>query len=69
MVALKDKAGIGEDMNKIIDRLAEEGVLKGGVIDEADFNSEKLRSGKEKVDKISKLISTFQDDNLGRALI
>ena len=28
MVALRAKAGIGEDMNKIIDRLAEENGLK-----------------------------------------
>ncbi len=64
MVALKGKAEIGDGMNKIIAKLAEENGLKG-IIDEADFDdSEKLGSGKEKVDKISNLISIFQNDNL-----
>jgi len=64
MVALKGKSEIGDGMNKIIAKLAEENVLKG-IIDEADFDdSDKLGSGKEKVDKLSNLISIFQDENL-----
>ena len=64
MVVLKGKAGIGDGMNKIIARLAEENGLRG-IIDEADFDdSDKLGSGKEKVDKLSNLISIFQDDSL-----
>lgn len=64
MVALKGKAEIGDGMNKIIAKLAEENGLKG-IIDEADFDdSEKLGSGKEKVDKISDLVSIFQRETL-----
>jgi len=64
MVALKGKPEIGDGMNKIIVKLAEENGLSG-VIDEADFDdSEKLGSGKEKVDKLSALISIFQRETL-----
>ncbi len=64
MVALKGKPEIGDEMNKIIKKLAEENDLSG-IIDEADFDdSDKLGSGKEKVDKISNLISIFQKDSL-----
>ena len=64
MIALKGKSNIGNGMNKIIEKLAEENGLKG-IIDEADFDdSEKLGSGKEKVDKISDLVSVFQTDDL-----
>ncbi len=60
MIALKGKPGIGEGMNKIIKKLAEENDLSG-IIDEADFDdSDKLGSGKEKVDKLTNLISIFQ---------
>lgn len=60
MVVLKGKPGIGDKMNKIIAKLAEENDLTG-IIDEADFDdSDKLGSGKEKVDKLSNLISIFQ---------
>ena len=60
MIALKGKAEIGDQMNKIIKKLAEENDLTG-IIDEADFDdSDKLGSGKEKVDKLSNLISIFQ---------
>jgi type I restriction enzyme M protein len=61
MVALKGKAEIGDEMNKIIAKLAEENDLTG-IIDEADFDdSDKLGSGKEKVDKLTNLISIFQN--------
>ena len=64
MVALKGKSEIGDGMNKIIAKLAEENDLKG-IIDEADFDdSDKLGSGKEKVDKLSNLISIFQKNSL-----
>ncbi|MDC0170639.1 type I restriction-modification system subunit M [Candidatus Nitrosopelagicus sp.] len=64
MVSLKGKSDIGDGMNKIIAKLAEENGLKG-IIDEADFDdSDKLGSGKEKVDKLSNLISIFQNENL-----
>ena len=60
MVRLKGDKEIGDRINKIIGRLAEENDLKG-VIDVADFNDEdKLGKGKEMVDRLSKLISIFE---------
>src|SRR3990172_2231082 len=64
MVSLKGKSEIGEGINKIIAKLAEENGLKG-IIDVADFNdSDKLGSGKAKVDRLSNLIAIFQRDSL-----
>ncbi len=60
MVALKGDKEIGDKVNKIISALAEENDLKG-VIDLADFNDEdKLGKGKDMVDRLSKLIGTFE---------
>jgi len=60
MVALKGDKEIGDRINKIIARLAEENDLKG-VIDVADFNDEdKLGKGKEMIDRLSKLIGIFE---------
>ena len=60
MVALKGDKEIGDKVNKIISGLAEENDLKG-VIDVADFNDEeKLGKGKEMVDRLTKLIGTFE---------
>jgi type I restriction enzyme M protein len=59
MVRLKGDKEIGDKINKIISRLAEENDLKG-VIDVADFNDEdKLGKGKDMVDRLSNLISIF----------
>src|SRR5713101_1568869 len=59
MVRLKGDKEIGDKVNKIIGRLAEENELKG-VIDVADFNDEdKLGKGKEMVDRLSKLVAIF----------
>lgn len=59
MVVLKGDKEIGDKINKIIGRLAEENDLKG-VIDQADFNDEsKLGTGKEMQDRLSKLVSIF----------
>ncbi|WAI02308.1 N-6 DNA methylase [Methanogenium organophilum] len=64
MVALKGSDDIGDQVNKIIGRLAEANNLKG-VIDLADFNdTDKLGSGKEMVDRLSNLIATFQNPDL-----
>ena len=64
MVSLKGKKDIGENINKIIAKLAEANELKG-VIDVADFdNSDKLGKGKEKVDRLSNLIGIFQNESL-----
>lgn len=60
MVSLKGKTEIGEGLNKIIAKLAEENDLKS-VIDIADFNDEdKLGKGKEMVDRLTKLVGIFE---------
>jgi type I restriction enzyme M protein len=60
MAALKGDKEIGDKINKIISRLAEENELKG-VIDLADFNDEdKLGRGKEMQDRLSKLVAIFE---------
>lgn len=64
-IALKGKKNIGEGMDKIIARLADENTELKGVIDIAHFNDEKkLGSGKEMVDKLTDLISIFQRQEL-----
>ncbi|SOB75612.1 type I restriction enzyme M protein [Marinobacter sp. LV10R510-11A] len=64
MVALRGDKEIGDRINKIIARLAEENELKG-VIDVADFNDEdKLGKGKEMVDRLSKLVGIFEGIDL-----
>jgi type I restriction enzyme M protein len=60
MVALKGKKEIGDQINKIIGRMAEANDLRG-VIDVADFNDEdKLGRGKEMQDRLSKLVAIFE---------
>lgn len=64
MVFWKGKKEIGDEINKIIGRLAEANDLKG-VIDVADFNDEdKLGKGKEMVDRLTNLITIFQNPSL-----
>jgi type I restriction enzyme M protein len=64
MVALKGDKEIGDKINKIIGKLAEANDLKG-VIDVADFNDDdKLGRGKEMVDRLSNLISIFNNPAL-----
>jgi type I restriction enzyme M protein len=64
MVRLKGNIEIGDGMNKIIHRLAEENDLVG-VITVADFNDDdKLGRGKEKVDRLTNLVSIFESDTL-----
>lgn len=59
MVALKGDKEIGDKINKIIARLAEANDLTN-VIDQADFDDDdKLGRGKEKVDRLSKLVAIF----------
>ena len=60
MVKLKGTKDIGQDINKVINTIAEANDLQG-VINIADFNDEdKLGKGKEMVDRLSKLIGTFE---------
>jgi len=64
MIALKGSKDIGDGINKIIAKLAEANDLKG-VIDVADFNNEdKLGKGKEMVDRLTNLISIFENPSL-----
>ena len=60
MINLKGDKEIGDKINKIIGKLAEENDLKG-VIDQADFNDDsKLGRGKEMQDRLSKLVAIFE---------
>jgi len=66
MVALKGDKEIGDKINKIIAKLAGANDLKG-VIDVADFNdADKLGKGKDMVDRLSKLVTIFQDLEFGK---
>jgi type I restriction enzyme M protein len=61
MLALKGDKEIGDKINKIIGRLAEANDLQK-VIDLADFNDEeKLGKGKEMQDRLTKLVTIFND--------
>jgi type I restriction enzyme M protein len=61
MLALKGKPNIGEEIDKIIGKLAEGNNLVN-VIDLASFNDEeKLGRGKEMVDRLTKLVTIFAD--------
>lgn len=61
-VALKGDKNIGEEMDKVIAKLADAGNNNlRGVIDNAHFNDEsKLGKGQEMVDKLTGLIAIFQ---------
>ncbi len=61
LIEAKGKKDIGERINKALSKLAEENELIG-VIDAVDFDdSTKLGSGKEKVDRLTKLIGIFEN--------
>jgi len=64
MVALIGNKNIGEGINKVIAKLAEENNLRG-VIDKVSFNDpDKLGKGQEMVDKLGKLIEIFRRPEL-----
>lgn len=64
LVEAKGRPDIGDRINKVIRKLADENNLVG-IIDQADFDDDsKLGSGKEKVDKLTNLIAIFQDEKL-----
>jgi type I restriction enzyme M protein len=64
MVKLKNQDGIGEKMNTIISTFAEANDLSG-IIDVADFDDDDmLGKGKEKIEKLSNLITIFQKREL-----
>lgn len=61
MLEAKGDKEIGDRFNKIIGKLAEANGLRN-VIDQADFNDEeKLGKGKEMQDRLSKLVTIFND--------
>lgn len=61
MLAAKGDKEIGDRFNKIIAKLAEANGLRN-VIDQADFNDEeRLGKGKEMQDRLSKLVTIFND--------
>ncbi|HWL43225.1 MAG TPA: type I restriction-modification system subunit M [Ilumatobacter sp.] len=67
MLAAKGDKEIGDRFNKIIARLAEANGLRN-VIDQADFNDEeKLGKGKEMQDRLSKLVTIFNDLDFRRS--
>lgn len=64
LIEAKGKPDIGERINKVLTRLGEENELKG-IIDLVDFDdSAKLGTGKEKVDRLTKLIAIFENPEL-----
>src|SRR3954470_5003024 len=65
MVAAIGDPEIGDRINKVIGKLADANDLRG-VIDLADFNEEdRLGKGKEMQDRLSKLVSIFNDLDFG----
>jgi len=61
IVALKGKPDIGDGINKVIAKFAEENDLQD-VFRDADFNDKsKLGEGKEMVDRLSKLVAIFEN--------
>jgi type I restriction enzyme M protein len=64
LIEAMGKPDIGERINKILAKLADENELKG-VIDLVDFDdSAKLGTGKDKVDRLTKLISIFENPEI-----
>ena len=64
IVKLKNNKEIGEKLNIIITAIAKANELQG-VIDQTDFNDEeKLGSGKDMIDRLTKLIANFETLNL-----
>ncbi len=64
IVALKGSKEIGEEIDKIVGRLANANGLRG-VIDVTSFNDpEKLGSGGEMIDRLSKLVAIFDELDL-----
>jgi len=64
LIKLKGKTDIGEGINKVLSVLAEANNLHG-VIDAVDFNDEdKLGKGKDMQDRLSNLISIFENPDI-----
>jgi type I restriction enzyme M protein len=64
LVKLKGQTNIGEEINKVLAKLAEANDLSG-VIDAVDFDDEdKLGKGKQMQDRLSDLIAVFENTDL-----
>lgn len=64
LVTLKGKKNIGEGINGVLDVLADANGLSG-VINSVDFDDEeKLGKGKEKQDRLTKLVAIFENPDL-----
>lgn len=65
MVKLKGSKEIGQDINKVINTIAEANDLQG-VINVADFNDEdKLGKGKDMIDRLTQLVGIFEGLEMG----
>ncbi|GAA7485183.1 type I restriction-modification system subunit M [Helicobacter pylori] len=66
ILALEGDKEIGDKLNKIIAKIAEQNDLLKGVIDSVDFNDNtKLGEGKAMIDTLSNLVKIFADLSLG----
>ena len=64
LIKLKGKPNIGEGIDTVLSKLAEANNLQG-VIDAVSFNDEeKLGKGKDMVDRLSSLISIFENPDM-----
>lgn len=64
LISLKGKKDIGDGINTVLRKLAAANGLTN-IIDAVDFNDDdKLGAGKEKQDRLTKLISIFEDKDL-----
>ena len=61
LIKAKGKSDVGERVDKIIQKFLEDNRLQGSLPDVSFNNPEELGSGKELVDKVSGLISVFQN--------
>lgn len=65
IILAKNNPEIGEKLNKIIDKIAEDNPKLKGVVNIVDFDDDsKLGSGKDKVERLTKLITIFEDEKL-----
>lgn len=61
LIKAKNKSDVGERVDKIIQKFLEDNRLQGSLPEVSFNNPEELGSGKELVDKVSGLISVFQN--------
>ncbi len=64
LIAAKGRSDVGERVDKIIQKFLEDNRLQGSLPDVSFNNPDELGSGKELVDKVSGLISVFQNPTI-----